>query len=268
MEQLFVLHKNDTPLAPKTVLKHHRLIRTILGEAEKELLVAYNAASKATPPRVRRPVVNSFQPEEISEILEALEEEPVKWRTIVHLMIVTGCRRGEIMGLKWGDIDLEHDVPSIHETLLSSDSGVYTDTPKTPESQRFINIPHETRELLLNYQRSQDRQKLVVGDRWEETGYVFTQETGRPMHPDSINGWLSQFSQRHGLPYQPPCLPASMASILIYNGTDILSISKRLGHSMTSTTLNFYGHLLQNADAQSAECIAETLLRSRNPNKK
>lgn len=269
LDDLFVVQKNNTPLAPKTVLEHHRLIRTILGQAEKELLVPYNAASKATPPKVRRPVVNSFQPEEISAILEALEKEPVKWHTMVHLMIITGCRRGEIMGLKWQDIDFEHNILSIHETLLASDSGVYTDTPKTPESQRFINIPKETIDLLLKYKRSQNQQRSVVGDRWEESGYVFTQETGRPMHPDSINGWLIQFSQRHGLPHiNPHAFRHSMASILINNGTDILSISKRLGHSMTSTTLNFYGHLLQKADAQSAECIAEALLRNESGDKK
>ncbi len=73
----------------------------------------YNAASKATPPKNKRSLVNSFQPQEIVKILEALETEPVKWRTIVHLMIVTGCRRGEIMGAEMGACRLG-PLPALH----------------------------------------------------------------------------------------------------------------------------------------------------------
>ena len=81
----------------------------------------------------------------------------------------------------------------------------------------------------------------------------------------TVAEYLSHFSKRHGLPHiNPHAFRHSMASILINSGTDILSISKRLGHANTSTTLNFYGHILQKADAQSAECIANVLLR-KNP---
>lgn len=264
VEQLFQFQGNTKPLATKTVLEHHRLIRTILGQAEKELMVPYNAASKATPPKVRRTSVNSFEPSEITAILQALDSEPIKWRTIVHLMIVTGCRRGEIMGLKWKHVNLDQGILLICETLLASDSGVYMDTPKTSESQRAINIPPETISLLRKHKKNQEQICLVVGDRWQETDYVFTRETGLPMHPDSVNGWLKKFSERHGLPHiNPHAFRHSMASILINSGTDILSISKRLGHSMTSTTLNIYGHVLNQADARSSECIADTLLRQK-----
>ncbi len=262
-ESLFDRKVNHEPLSAKTVLEHHRLIRTILGQAERELVVPYNAASKSTPPKNKRSLVNSFQPQEIVKILEALETEPIKWRTIVHLMIVTGCRRGEIMGLKWENVDLEHCLLCICETLLTSNTGKYTDTPKTMDSRRYVNIPQETAELLKQYQQEQNYIRTVVGDRWQETGFVFTQETGQPMHPDSINGWLNGFSERHGLPHiNPHAFRHSLASILINSGTDILTISKRLGHTTTSTTLNFYGHLIQKADAESSECIADVLLRS------
>lgn len=267
-DDLFRKQKHSEPLSAKSVLEHHRVIRTILGQAEKELLVPYNAASKATPPKAKRAEVNTFQPNEITDILAALETEPIKWRCIVHLMIVTGCRRGEIMGLKWEQIDLDARLIHICETLLASDSGIHADTPKTPESRRYINIPEETAALLRAYQKEQNHIRAVVGDRWQESGYVFTQETGLPMHPDSINGWLKKFSERHGLRHiNPHAFRHSMASILINNGTDILTVSHRLGHTKASTTLNFYGHILQQADAQSSECIAEVLLRNRDGQK-
>lgn len=155
-------------------------------------------------------------------------------------MIVTGCRRGEIMGLKWENVDLESRMICVRETLLAVETGVYQDTPKTRESHRYINIPSETADLLREYRRSQYQIRTILGDRWEGTGYVFTQENGLPMHPDSINGWLNHFSERHGLPHiNPHAFRHSIASILINSGTDILSISKRLGYANTSTTRSY-----------------------------
>lgn len=95
---LFTLTQNIKPLSNKTVLEHHRFIHTVLDQAEKEMLVPYNAAAKASPPSVFRKPPNYFQPPEITAILDALEDEPEKWRVLTHLLIVTGCRRGRSSG--------------------------------------------------------------------------------------------------------------------------------------------------------------------------
>ena len=259
---IFKREVDQTPLSDKTVLEHHRLIRTILAQAEKELLVPYNAAAKATPPKAKRTGVNSFQPEEIVAILRALESEPLLWRCLVTLMIVTGCRRGEIMGLQWRDVDFEKETIEIRQTLLSLGDGVHIDTPKTSQSQRIIKIPSEAVALLRDLKAYQDEWKAKVGDLWEETGFIFAQDNGKPMHPDSINGWLNKFSDRHSLPHiNPHAFRHTMASILISNGTDILAVSRRLGHANTTTTLNVYSHALAQADASASDCIADVLLK-------
>ena len=95
------LKGNDRPLSAKTVLEHHRLISTVLDQAEKEGLVPFNVARKAMLPKAHQKEVNYFQPEQIAAIRDALELEPVKWRTLVHMLLITGARRGEILGLKW-----------------------------------------------------------------------------------------------------------------------------------------------------------------------
>lgn len=149
--ELFRLRKNNSPLSSKTILEYHRLIRTILAYAEKQMIVPYNAAAKATPPKVVRKEINYFQPQEIAAVLDALETESIKWRTITHLLIVTGCRRGEIMGLKWDNIDLENRLVKIdHALLYSKDSGTYESTTKTGET-RFLTIPAESAFLLRKY---------------------------------------------------------------------------------------------------------------------
>ena len=264
LESIFDITVKSAPLSPKTVLEHHRLISTVLGQAEKEMLVPYNAAAKATPPKVDRKEPNYFQPEDIAAILDALEREPLKWRTIIHLLIVTGCRRGEIMGLKWDKVDLDRQRITIDRALLVGKSGTaYEDTTKTGDT-RYLNIPAETVQLLREYRREQTIMRLKNGDRWNDTGYVFTRDDGRPMNPESVNSWLNDFSKKNGLPHiNPHAFRHTAASVLIAAGTDVVTVSKQLGHSSVNTTESFYSHMIEEAKAQATECIADVLLRKR-----
>lgn len=254
VKALFEMDGQAKPLSAKTVLEHHRLIRTILATAEKEMIVPYNAASRATPPKAEAPEQKTLEPEEVKRILQALEEEPLLWRAMVHLLIVTGARRGEVMGLRWGKVDLENQTIRIDETLLYLSGGVFTETPKTRESRRLINIPKETAALL--------RQWKAQSIHTAEGDFVFCRFDGQPLHPDSLNQWLRKFSKRHGLPpLHPHLFRHTQASLLIYGGTDILTVSKRLGHATSSTTLNFYGHVVREADECASSCVAELLLK-------
>lgn len=264
VDEVFRVEKNMEPLADKTILEHHRLISTILAQAEKEMLVPYNAAAKATPPRTKKKDPNYFQPETIASILEALESEPLKWRLITHLLIVTGCRRGEIMGLKWEKVDFDNSRVKIDRALVSSKSkGVFEESTKTSDV-RYLSLPRETMDLLRQHKREQLRLQLLNGDRWIHTGYVFTQDNGDHMNPDSITGWLKDFSTRHNLPHiNPHAFRHTVASVLLANGTDIVTVSKQLGHSSITTTENFYSHIIEENKAKAADCIADVLIRKK-----
>lgn len=260
---LFDIASGSGCLSDKTVLEHHRLIHTILTQAEKEMLVPYNAAAKATPPKASAKEVNYFQPEDIVRIREALEEEPLKWKTITHLLLITGCRRGEIMGLRWSRIDFKNRQIKIDTNLLYSPKrGIYEDTTKTTSSVRFIKLPSETMSLIDEYRMWYYSQRFKAGDRWENTDFLFVKDDGTPMIPDSITAWLRKFSARHNLPHiNPHAFRHTMASILINSGKDIVSVSKRLGHAKTSTTTDIYSHIIQEADEQASECLADVILR-------
>ena len=264
VDEVFKVEKNMEPLADKTILEHHRLISTILAQAEKEMLVPYTAAAKATPPRTKKKDPNYFQPETISAILEALESEPLKWRLITHLLIVTGCRRGEIMGLKWEKVDFENSRVKIDRALVSSKSkGVFEESTKTSDI-RYLALPRETMDLLRQHKREQLRLQLANGDRWLHTGYVFTQDNGDHMNPDSITGWLKDFSTRHDLPHiNPHAFRHTVASVLLANGTDIVTVSKQLGHASITTTESFYSHIIEENKAKAADCIANVLIRKK-----
>lgn len=283
-KSLFDFVEDSAHLSQSTISGYHRCISAILGQAEKEMLIPYNPASKATPPKKEKPQPNYFQPADIENIRNALENVPLKWKTLVHLLLITGARRGEIAGLKWSAVDWKNNRIHINVTLLNrTDIGIYEDTPKTEQSDRYITLPSETMQLLKEYREYWINYRRMCGTQWnsfvqlsDKSGspisvkaeYLFIQERGSkigyPIRPDSITKWCSDFSKRNGLPHiNPHAFRHTMASILYFNGIDSISISGRLGHSKASTTSDLYSHIIKEADKRSAECIADVVLRSK-----
>lgn len=264
LEDVFTVEQNTEPLSDKTILAYHRLISIILAQAEKEMLIPYSAASKATPPKAIKKAPTYFQPDTVADILEALETEPLKWRLITHLLIVTGCRRGEIMGLKWEKVDFKTNRIIIDRALIVSPSkGVYESTTKT-EDTRYLVLPKETMDLLKQHKHDQLVLQIANGDRWIHTGYCFTQDNGDRMNPDSITAWLSDFSKRHNLPHiHPHAFRHTVASVLLGAGTDVVTVAAQLGHANAATTENIYAHVIEANKAKASECISDILLRKK-----
>lgn len=262
-EKVFDVREDKRPLSAKTVLEHHRLISTVLEQATKEGLVPFNAAGKATLPKMQKKEVNYFQPEQLSAIRDALEQEPIKWKTLVHMLLITGARRGEVLGLKWGSVDFEGcKIHICNNVLYTPDRGIYEDSLKTTASDRFISLPKETMLLLRRYRAWQFSERLRLGGYYEDQDFVFSQDNGKPMHPDSVTDWLKKFSKQHGLPHiNPHAFRHAMASMLYFNGVDSVSISKRLGHAQVSTTANIYAHVMEKADQRNADILADVFLK-------
>lgn len=188
----------------------------------------------------------------------------MKWRVITHLLIVTGCRRGEVMGLHWSKVDWKHQRIKIDNNLLyAKDRGIYEGTTKT-ENIRYIRLPEETMELLREYKSSQEELRIANGDRWYGDDFVFTRDDGRPMHPDSITNWLDLFSKRRGLPHiNPHAFRHTVASMLIADGLDMVTVSHQLGHTKVSTTDDYYAHVIEDERSKKSACVADIMLRTR-----
>lgn len=256
--------KTGEGLSPKTIMEHHRLIHGIFGQAMKEGLVRFNPAETASPPSVKKKEASFFEVETVEKIMQCLEEEPLKWRCITLLLIATGARRGEIMGLRWSAVDFKKDEIKICNNLLySTKRGIYADSPKTNET-RYICVEHSVMQLLSQYRRDQSLLRLKMGSRWVGTGYCFTRENGEPMHPDSVTDWLTKFSKKYDLPHiNPHKFRHTQASILIGEGVDIITVAKRLGHKDPSTTSNIYAHVLAKADAEANKALADVLFKKK-----
>jgi len=261
---LFNYHRDETPLSGRTVLEYHLFISTIMEQAVKEMLIPYNPASRATPPRGEKVEPNYFQPEDVDRIVEALEHETVRIKALVHLFLITGGRRGEIGGLLWSSVDWDNSQIYIDRAILySAGEGIYEDKPKTKTSVRWIKLPSETMALLEEYRNWQDEYKAAWGDKWTETNHIFTKEKGGPLHPTSINAMLTNFAKRHNLPHiNPHAFRHTQASILFFNRIDAVSISRRLGHANVSTTTDIYSHIIKQSEERVNDCIADVVLRS------
>ena len=135
LNKLFTVIKDNTPFSNKTILEYHRFISAVLAQADKELLIPFNPASKATPPKVKKHEVNYFQIDEVERIRESLESEPVKWKVAVHLLLVGGMRRGEVCGLKWDVIDWKNNRIHICNTSVNvkgrKDNAVVVETDES-----------------------------------------------------------------------------------------------------------------------------------------
>jgi len=262
-DTLFTVEERNEPLSSTSILAYHRFIHVVLAQAEKEMLVPYNAADKATPPQKEKSEVGTFQTSELVAIRDAAAKEPIKWQMIIHLLMITGCRRGEIVGLKWDRVNWKESSIRIDTTLLyTPERGVYESTTKTG-AERTIKLPKETMDLFRQYRVWQLETRLANGDRWKDTPYVFTGECGGCMAPDTLSGYLTRFEKKYNLPHiHAHKFRHSMASVLYFSGADPVSISKRLGHAQVSTTQNIYSHLIEQADTQSAERIADAIFRS------
>ena len=266
-------------LSAKTIREYHALIGTILKQAEKEMLVTYNAASKASPPKNKRKPAQYLEIDEIKTIFNILEKEPLKWKVLIKLLAATGARRGEILGLKWNKINFKENTIYIDNNLLyTQERGIYEESPKTESSIRYVTLPKETILLLKQYKKIYMEQKLSIGNKWiGKDNFIFTQENGLPMHPDSVTNYcrklqnkynikikeenkeLPETKQKREIKLSPHIFRHSQASILIFMKVDPVTVSKRLGHSQVSTTSDIYSHIMKKADEGAAETLSQVL---------
>ena len=258
MKTLFSLENHVEPYAEKTILEYHQLISSVLSVAEKEMIVPYNAARKAEKPSSDTPEADYYEPEQIKKIKAAFDQEPLKWRLLGYILIYTGGRRGEALGIKWENIDFENKrIHIVNNSVYIVEKGTFEKSPKTEKSMRWIAVSDTVINLLKEYKKWQDAEAERLAGYWENHGYVFTQENGKPMHPDSINGKLRKIEDKYGLPHlHPHAFRHSYASALIDAGVDDVALSGSLGHSKASTSKNIYGHFFKKAEDKNAAIIA------------
>lgn len=255
-DALFTTERDNTPLKPGTIHAYHRTLSAVLFRAVKWGYISSNPAARADLPSLAHRKAAYLDEPEARRLLELLQGEPIRWRTIITFDLMSGLRRAEFLGLRWDDVDLDAHLLYIRRTWnYIPKEGCYLDTPKSGSSERPLKISQTAVLLLLEYKRWQDQQRERLGDAWADTdNRIFTNDEGAPLFPDSVTKWFTDFVTRTGLPkVTVHSLRHTYASLMIADGTPLVVVSHQLGHAQTSTTSNIYAHVIASAEAKAAE---------------
>ena len=246
-------------LSPRTIGHAHRLLRLVLKSAMANSTLSRNAAAVHAPPKVEDEEIEILSGDQIADVRSKLQGHTLL--PIVELALATGMRRGELLGLQWGDVDLEAGALRVERSVEETKAGLRLKPPKTKFGRRNIALPPEAIALLRAHKVQQMEIRLALGmGKPEETTLVFSDVEGRLLKPHTVSRAWRRAVVALKLPEVTfHALRHTHVSVLIRAGVDILTISRRMGHSKASVTLDVYGHLIGGADKAAADAIAGVL---------
>lgn len=245
-------------LADRTILHHHRLISSILQSAVYDMVIMSNPCSRTKAPRVCRTEAKYLDESQIELLMNAIDEKADHpYDVIIQLILYTGMRRGEALGLEWEDIDFINNVITIRHTLqYLPEKGVFEEETKNTSSMRSIKVGQDLIDVLNDFRAWQNLEREQAGEFWTENKKIFTAKDGRPINPGTVTSWFHHFVASNALPQiSIHGLRHTNASIMISSGVPITTTAKRLGHSTSATTSKIYAHAIASADAAAASAI-------------
>lgn len=253
--------RTGKPLSRKTVVHHLSLISIIFTYAIKMGMLSDNPCRRVFIPKGENEEKEIYSFSELKLLFGNLSKEPEKYQVYFTLAIYSGFRRSEMLGLEWKDIDFESSTIKIRRTSQYTPSkGVYTDTTKTKKSKRVSKFPPIIMDMLRNYKSEQEKYAEQIGDKWQDNDRLFTQWDGTPMNPQTPYEWLHDYCDKLGVPFKNiHSLRHLHASLLIFEGVDVVAVSADMGHSVVGTTLNLYSHMFNEARAKNCEAITNAL---------
>jgi integrase len=247
-------------LAAKTVRNTHVVLRKALADAERLELVSRNAAATAKAPRPSRPSRSTWSSEDIKDFFAAAEDNRLFAAFV--LLATTGMRRGEVLGARWSDVNLDAGQLYVANTLTTVGWGqLVVGPPKTPKSRRIVYLDTHTLEVLKNHRQRQREERVSAGDDWDGSNdLAFRDEFGGPLHPDWFSREFDRIIRISGMPrIRLHDLRHSYATVALSRGIHPKVVSERLGHATVGITLDLYSHVAPGIAKDAAEDVASTM---------
>jgi integrase len=238
-------------LSTRSVRIVHTTVHRALRDAVRWGLVSRNVADLADPPRDGSPEKTAWTPEQVTAFLALTEKDRLSglWR----LAAATGMRRGELLGLRWSDVNLDASSITVRQNLVLVDHKRVYSEPKSAAGRRTISIDVETVAVLRAHRARQAAERLAWGAAWTDTGLLFGLEDGNPLHPETVTKCFDRLRRAGGLPATSfHGLRHSHATALLRAGVPIRVVSQRLGHASVAVTLGIYAHVLPGDDEAAA----------------
>lgn len=249
--------KSPKPLSSKTLKHYYTTINTLLNYAVKMQFIDRNPNFNITPPKLVKKEKSFYDIDNVRKLLIAIENESIKVKTIIHLALDSGCRRGELTGLEWEDINFNKLTCTINKvTQVFKNKIIEKPMPKNNSSLRTIDLTPDTIELLREYKEYQDERKNRLGNKWKNSKKIFTTNEGANMYPSTPNSMLNDILVKYNLPhmnFHGLRHTSCSLQLLSVESKDYIKVSKRIGHSSLSTTLNVYNHIIDNDNKEMIE---------------
>jgi integrase len=255
--------KNGRPggLSAKTVRYVHTTLHKVLADAVDAGMIPNNPADRARPPKPKvgpQTEMRCWNAEQLAKFLVHVDGH--RLQAAFHLAAMTGMRRGEVLGLRWQDIDFEASRLAIRHTLVSVGYRLQDSTPKTHQA-RVVDLDGGTLDLLRMHRARQEAERDAWGPDFQENDLVFRREDGSPVHPDSFTQAFDAEVRRCALPrIRLHDLRHSHATIALRAGVPVKVISERLGHENPAFTLKQYAHVIPGMQAEAAALIASQVM--------
>lgn len=251
---------SNKKLSENTILHHYNLINGILSKAVDWECIERNPNSKVPRPKLKKHEPKFYDTKQVKKLLSCLENECLKYQALILLALDTGARRGELTGLDWDDVDFEENYININKTTQRLHGEIIEKAPKNNSSIRRVPITTATSKILEEYRKEQLEQELHYGEKWKKSNKVFPGRCGGYMYPELPSKIFDKLIEKYNLPkIKFHELRHTSVSLLINAGIQTQMISKRVGHSSTSTTSNIYAHIFSSSEKEVAEKMSEIL---------
>ena len=240
--------KQPKGLSAKTVRNLNQIISSAMDMAIEQKLISVNPTNKCALPKIEHREMNTLTQDQLAAFLAEARRSGVY--EMYYTELATGLRRGEFLGLKWGDIDFKDNAIRVRRQMARIDGNVVEAPLKTKNAYRCVAITQDVADML---------KKKKVDDN-SRSEYVFSSETGGPISPDSVLNMLHRVLDRAGLPrLRFHDLRHTFATLALQNGVDIKTVSGMLGHYSAGFTLDTYTHVTTLAQTKAAETMGGLL---------
>lgn len=245
-----------SPLAPKTVRNLHGMLHRALADAVKWRKLMANPADAADQPRKQTPEQQAWTGNELRRFVEAVSTD--RCASLWRLLATTGMRRGELLGLRWQDVDLDTGTVTVRHTMTMVAGRPAVGTPKTNAGVRRIALDTGTTSALRGWRKQQNADRLLMGSGWQDTlGLICTEADGTPIHPQVMSRRFRAIVAAAGLPaIRFHDVRHTYATAALAAGVPVKVLSSRLGHADVSVTLRIYAHVMPGDDEAAATLVA------------
>lgn len=268
----FIESLEEDELSTSYIKKYHNILSNIFKLAVRNETIKKNPIEKVDSPSVTYEPGQVYNSEELKNLYHLLNKEENRQQVlIIKMALLTGMRKGEILALQWDDVDFSTNTIHVkHSLSYTVDNGYILKEPKTKGSYRKVAPPKQFMIELKKHIAMKRTDRMEASELWEggKFFFVFSSDMGKPLNPDSPNRWWKRFIARINDQLRKDDKPQikrirfhdfrhTAATDLINKGANIHSISKRLGHANITTTMNIYGHYLEEADQKIADMLDE-----------